>query len=95
MVRHNELRDGFADLARKAFTPTHVRDDPLIFTCCAMKRTTAKLAMSKTTPSKKNREAMEHKGDLLIHELFQNETDSFHNVCVVNTDAKYHLVKTP
>ena len=72
-----------------------MRDDPLIFTCCAMKRTMAKLATSKTTPSKKNREAMEQKGDLLIHELLKNETDSFHDVCVVNTDAKYHSVKTP
>ena len=29
-ARHNELRDRVADLARKAFTPSHVRDDPLI-----------------------------------------------------------------
>ena len=29
-ARHNELRDGVADLASKAFTPTHVRNDPLI-----------------------------------------------------------------
>ena len=27
---HNELRDGVADLAGKAFTPAHVRDDPRI-----------------------------------------------------------------
>ena len=27
---HNELRDGVADLAGKSFTPSHVRDDPLI-----------------------------------------------------------------
>ena len=26
--RHNELRYGVADLAGKAFTPAHVRDDP-------------------------------------------------------------------
>ena len=30
MARHNELRDGVADLAGKAFTPSHVRDDSLI-----------------------------------------------------------------
>ena len=30
-TRHNELLYGVADLAGKAFTPSHVRDDPLIF----------------------------------------------------------------
>ena len=30
-ARHNELRDGLADLAGKAFNPSHVRDDPLIY----------------------------------------------------------------
>ena len=37
--RHNELRDGVADLARKAFTPTLVRDDPLIYSSRAVSRT--------------------------------------------------------
>ena len=31
-ARHNELRDGVANLAGKAFTPAHVRDDSKIFT---------------------------------------------------------------
>ena len=30
-ARHNELRDEVADLAGKFFTPSHVRDDPLIY----------------------------------------------------------------
>ena len=30
-VHHNEIRDGVADLAGKAFTPSHVRKDPLIY----------------------------------------------------------------
>ena len=29
MAQHNELRDGVADLADKAFTTSHVRDNPL------------------------------------------------------------------
>ena len=29
-AHHNDLRDGVADLAGKDFTPSHVRDDPLI-----------------------------------------------------------------
>ena len=31
MARHNKLRDGVTDMAGKAFTPSHVRNDPLIF----------------------------------------------------------------
>ena len=38
-ARHNELREGVADLAGKAFTPSHVRDDPLIYSGRAMSRT--------------------------------------------------------
>ena len=30
-ARHNELRDRVADLSVKDFTPSHVRDDPLIY----------------------------------------------------------------
>ena len=43
-ARHNELCDGVADLAGKAFTPSHVRNDPLIYQGCAVKRTKAKPA---------------------------------------------------
>ena len=41
-ARHNELRDGFADLARKASTPAHVRDDQKIFTGNAVREGKAK-----------------------------------------------------
>ena len=40
-AHHNELRDGVADLDDKAFTPSHVRDDPLIYSDRAEKRTKA------------------------------------------------------
>ena len=40
-AHHNKLRDGVADLAGKAFTPFHVRDDPLIYSGRAVKRTKA------------------------------------------------------
>ena len=36
---HNELRDGVADLAGRAFTPSNVRNDPLIYSCRAVRRT--------------------------------------------------------
>ena len=41
MARHNKLRDGVEDLAGKAFTSSHVRNDPLIYSGCAVKRTEA------------------------------------------------------
>ena len=41
-ARHNELRDGVADLAGKAFTPAHVHDDPKIFTGRAVQGRKAK-----------------------------------------------------
>ena len=43
---HNELRDGEADLAGKAFTPAHARDDPLIYLGRAISRTKPKPAGS-------------------------------------------------
>ena len=36
MARHNNLCDGVADLSRKAFTPTHVCDNPKVYTACAV-----------------------------------------------------------
>ena len=70
---HNELQYGVADLAGKAFTPSHMRDEPPIFTGCALKRLKAKLAGTSgttdhdgTMPS----EAMEQKGDLLIRDIY-------------------------
>ena len=69
MARHNELYDGVADLASKAFNLNHVRDNPLIFAGFAVKRKTEKPARSKTTPSTNNLKATEHKGDLLIRDL--------------------------
>ena len=40
-------------------------------------------------------EATEQKGDSLIRDLWQNRTDSVHDMHVVNTDAKSHVGKTP
>ena len=40
-------------------------------------------------------EATEQKGDLLIRNLWQNGPNSVNDMCVVNTDANSHSVKTP
>ena len=72
MACHNELRDGVADLAGEDFTPSHVRDDPLIFAGCAVMRPTEKSDRSKSTTVTAvtpTLEATEQKGELLIHDL--------------------------
>ena len=72
-ARHNELHDGVAYLDGKAFAPSHVRDDPLIYSSRAVKRT-------KAAPSRANghssqsvaqpQEVTEQKGYLLIRYLW-------------------------
>ena len=70
-ARHNELRDGVADLAGKAFTPTNVHNNPLIYQCCAVKRTKSKPAGPSGITDTEDTwlEATEKKGDLLLRDL--------------------------
>ena len=98
MARHNELRDGVADLAGKAFTLSYVRDNPIIYSSRAVKSTKATPAGAGGTTDQAGApppEVMDQKGDLLIHDLWQNGTDSVHDMSVVNTDAKSHIAKAP
>ena len=98
-ARHNELRDRVADLAGKAFTPARVHDDPLIYSVRAMSRTKPNPAGSThTSPPDATTaapEVTEQKGDLLIRDLWQQGTDSVHDMRVVNTDALSFARKTP
>ena len=68
---------------------------PLSYAGFSVKKKMTNPATSKTTPSTKKLESTEQKGDPLIRDLYQNGTDSVHDMRVVNTDAKYHLAKTP
>ena len=97
MVRHNEIRDRVVDLDGKDFTPSNVRNDPLIYRGCAVKRKKAKPAGNSGTTEKDDTppEATEQKGDLLPRELWHNGTDSVQYMCVVNTDAKSYWEKSP
>ena len=99
MVRHKELRDGVADLAGKACTPSHVRDDPLIYSGRAMIRTKPMPAGStKTNPTRETPAAPEvtgQKGNLLTRYLWQQGTDSVHDMRVVNTDFLSYFKKAP
>ena len=72
-ARHNELREGVADLAGKAFTPAHVRDDPIIYSGRAMSRIKPKPAGSNLTkPTDETTaapEVTEQKNDFIIQDL--------------------------
>ena len=87
---HNELCGGVVDLASRAFAPFHIRNDPLIYQGCAVRRTKSQPAgpCDSNTPGETPPEAMEQKGDLLIWDLWANGTDSVNDMRIVNTDAK-------
>ena len=96
-ARHNELCDRVADLAGKDFTPSHVRSNSLIYQGCAVKRPKAKPdgPSGSTNPVETPPEATEQNRDLLLRDLWQNGTDSVHDMRVVNTDAKSYWEKPP
>ena len=69
MARNNKICDGVLDLAGKAFTPAHVRDEPKIFTGRAVQVGKAKgKAKGKGTEAPPPEERRE-KGGLLIWNL--------------------------
>ena len=69
---------------------------PSIYQGCAVTRSKAQPAgpSENTKQGDYQPEATEQKGDLLIRDLCANGTDSVHNMCVVNTDAKTYWEKT-
>ena len=72
-MRRNELWDGVTDLDYKAITPSHVRDDPHIFAGRAVESTKDMPAEDIVTTDRDRpplSEVIEHKGDLLIRDLW-------------------------
>ena len=75
-----------------------MRDDPLIYSGRAVRRTKPTPARSdKTKPSDQTAapEFTEQKGDLVIPDLWKQGTESVHNMRVVNTDALAYQTKAP
>ena len=76
-----------------------MRNDPLIYSCRAVRRTNPTPAGSiKPNPPGETTaapEVTEQKGDLLILDLWQQGTDSVHYMRVMNTDALTYLSKAP
>ena len=97
-ARNDELCDMGTDLAGKAFTPSHVRNNSLIFSGWDVKRRKAMPSGDSSTTDEDRApptEVTDQKGDPLIRDLWQNRTNSVHDMRVVNTDAKSHTAKTP
>ena len=75
-----------------------MRNNPLIFAGCAVKRQKANPDRTKGTnllDDTPTLEATEQNGELLICDLCQNGTGSVHDMRVINTYDKSHLAKTP
>ena len=88
MAHHNKLCDEVANLASKAFTPTHIHDAPQIYTGPAMRGWKDNI---KGSPKKDKGEL---KGGLLIRDLWMQGTDSIHNMNFVNTNATSYQCKS-
>ena len=82
---HNNICDGFADLAKKSFTPTYVRDYPKIYTRCAVRGGNKNM---KWSPSQDEGEL---KGGTLVRDIWTQGMDSIHDMRTMNTDATSYL----
>jgi hypothetical protein len=98
IFRHNEVRDELAHLATKAFTPSAVRDEPLIRSGRVVENENA-LASSgvNNQPDPTTQEAApeEERGDILIRGFWKQGTDCILDVCVTDTDAKSYCKCPP
>ena len=81
MEHHNDLCDGVSNIASKALTPTHVHNNPKIYTGCAVRGGKEK---PKGNPLNDKGDL---KADLLIRELWTQGTESIYDMCVVNTES--------
>ena len=94
-IHHNKLCDGVSDFSGKAFIPSHVRNNPLINLCCAIREGRAQYAVYPPKNPTETTEKSEQKGDILIRELWKGGTYSIHDIRVMNTDALPHWKKSP
>ena len=101
MNLHNELHDGVANPAKKAFIPLHVRNNPLTHKGSTMQSVKAKTAgqMRLSEPSLNNppmyKEYCGVKVDPPTQDLWYKRTYITHDIRVVNTDAYFYLQRYP
>jgi hypothetical protein len=95
IYRHNEIRDELVNLASRAFTPSAVRDEPLIH---GRANENMKPSPNKIINQNIDKEAAtgeDERGDLLIRGFWTAGTDCILDVRVTDTDAKYYCKRTP
>ena len=94
---HNELHDRVAELTKNTFTSSHMRDNPLIQTSCAIyivkTHPYSQIRGSFTSPNRpvEAKENPKETGYLIFRYLLQKGMDRIHNMRVVNTDPYSYL----
>jgi len=84
-IRHDEIKDELIDIASRAFTPSAVRDEPVINPCRATDNSTT----ADVEATNRNR------GDVLIRGLWERGTDCIIDVRVTDTNAKSVIRRNP
>jgi hypothetical protein len=97
IFRHNEVRDELAHLAAKAFTPSAVRDEPLIRSGRVAEKVNVLASKDANQPDPTTQEAApeDERGDLLIRGFWARGTDCILDVRVTDTDAKSYCKRPP
>jgi hypothetical protein len=91
IFRHNEMRDELIHLAGKAFTPSAIRDEPLIRGRAAENtKTCPDNCASANKPVKED-----DRGDILIRGFWARGTECIVDVRVTDTDAPSYRTRLP
>jgi hypothetical protein len=91
IFRHNEIQDELIHLAEKAFTPSAVRDKPLI-----RGRSTEKVDECPVRQTSANQPAKEDdRGDILLQGFWARGTECIVDVRVTDTDAALYRAQDP
>lgn len=94
--RHNEIAGELMDWAKKATTPTAVRDEPLIHPVSKpAQKDAAKNPPDDANPSSDQDTKDGERGDILIRGLFQRGSDCIIDVRVTDLDCKSQRNKDP
>ena len=94
IARHNELRDGVADLACKYLISNHMRGNTLITPGRTMSIGKAMQAGNSVTNKQPGTAVeSEQKGGLISKDLWEKVTDCVLNILVVNTDTKSYQLR--
>ena len=95
IFRHNEIRDELVNLCSIAYSPSAVRDEPLIHGRANEKGKTLPANATTQNIDKEAATGEDERGDLLIRGFWKAGTDCILDVRVTDTDAKSCCKRTP